>query len=76
MCSSGAQRNNLKLLGPKLEAITRSSNHHMSLKAYHMAVTLDQVKHWWRNSSDKQWVSIEAGMVNITNWQVEISGFG
>lgn len=37
---------------------------------YHMAVTLDQIKHWWHNSPDKQWVSTELSLTNNINWKV------
>lgn len=40
-----------------------------NMKTYHMAVSLDQDKDWCHNSSDKRWVLIEAGMVNINNWK-------
>lgn len=37
------------------------------LKKYHMAVTLDQIRHWWHDSSDKRWVMLEKGLLDGTN---------
>lgn len=40
-----------------------------NLKAYHRAVTLDQIKHWWHNSPDKQWVTMESDLLGGPNLQ-------
>lgn len=40
-----------------------------NLKAYHMAVTLDQIRYWWHKSLDKKWVMIKTGLANNTDWK-------
>lgn len=39
------------------------------LKAYHIAVTLDQIRYWWHGSPEKQWVTMEAELAGIPNWR-------
>lgn len=39
------------------------------LRAYHMAVTLDQIKHWWHDSRDKRWVTLETDLAGVANWK-------
>lgn len=39
----------------------------LNLKAYHMAVTLDQIKYGWHSFPDKQWVLMEGNLANITD---------
>lgn len=34
-----------------------------NLKTYHTAVTLDQVKHWWHKTADKNWPLMEIEMI-------------
>lgn len=40
-----------------------------NLKAYHIAVILDQIKCWWHNSLDKNVLLMEAGTINVTVWK-------
>lgn len=40
-----------------------------NLQAYHFAVTLDQCKFWWHNSSDKAWSQMEADILGISDWR-------
>lgn len=40
-----------------------------NLQVYHQAVTLDQVKYWWRNSPDKSWPSMEAEILGVSDWK-------
>lgn len=39
------------------------------LKAYHRAVTLDQARYWWHNSTEKKWVDIESAIAGRPNWK-------
>lgn len=42
------------------------------LKAYHIAVTLDQIRYWWHGSSEKQWIAMEADLAGIPNWKAAL----
>lgn len=42
------------------------------LHAYHLAMTLDQIRYWWHNSSDKTWVQMEAATVGTLDWKAVI----
>lgn len=38
-----------------------------NLEAYHLAVTLDQIKHWWHNSTEKSWVGMQVAALGISD---------
>lgn len=40
-----------------------------NLQAYHFAMTLDQCKFWWQNSSNKMWSQMEADILGISDWK-------
>lgn len=40
-----------------------------NLQAYHFAVTLDQIKHWWHNATGKTWSDMEAKMMGVPYWK-------
>lgn len=40
-----------------------------NLQAYHFAMTLDQSKYWWQNSSNKTWSQMEADILGISDWR-------
>lgn len=43
-----------------------------NLQVYHIAVTLDQIRYWWHNSKDKQWVHLESAMAGISDWRAAL----
>lgn len=43
-----------------------------NLKAYHAAVTLDQIRYWWHMSNSKQWVTLESVVANVPNWRAAL----
>lgn len=40
-----------------------------NLQTYHLAVTLDKIKHWWHNSDEKSWLGMEAAMLGVSEWR-------
>lgn len=42
------------------------------LCAYHIAMTLDQMKHWWHNSPNVVWTEMEAGVLGTSDWRAVI----
>lgn len=40
-----------------------------NLHAYHLAITLDQAKHWWRCPLERPWSKIEAATIGVSDWR-------